>query len=88
MSYYYFLKNRYVNKIPTIKFITTNITEDGKYQEIKSRYVYAGIPNELNKHEFNRLIKNTSIAIMQKPSFHHVKKLLQTARLQHLWYFL
>ena len=69
MSYDYFLKNRFVNKIPMIKFITTNITEDGLYQKIEPRFVYAEIPNELNKHEFNRLIKNTSIATNEAPYF-------------------
>ena len=69
MSYDYFLKNRFVNKIPIIKFITTNITKDGNYQKIEPRIVYAEIPNKLNKHEFNRLIKNTSIATIEAPYF-------------------
>ena len=69
MSYDYFLKNQFVNKIPMIKFITTNITEDGSYQKIEPRFVYFEIPNQLNKHEFNRLIKNTSIATNEAPYF-------------------
>lgn len=61
MTYDYFLKNRYVNQIPTIKFFTTNIASDGVSQQIEPRIVYAEIPRELNKHEYNRLIKKTSI---------------------------
>ena len=67
MSYDYFLKNRLVNEIPTIKFTTTNKTEDGNYKKIEPIIVYAEIPNELKKHEFNRLIKNTSIATTEAP---------------------
>jgi hypothetical protein len=69
MSYDYFLKNRLVNKIPTIKFITTNITKDGIYQKIEPRIVYAEIPDKCNKYEFNRLIKSTSIATEEAPYF-------------------
>lgn len=69
MSYDYFLKNRLVNKIPTIKFITTNITKDGNYQKIEPIIVYAEIPNKLNKYKFNRLIDNTSITTEEAPYF-------------------
>ncbi len=69
MSYDYFLKNRFVNKIPTIKFITTSIIKDGKYQTIEPRIVYAEIPDKFNKYEFNRLIKSTSIVTKEEPYF-------------------
>ena len=69
MSYDYFLRNRIVNRIPTIKFSYTNITKEGGYQKIEPRIVYAELPKELSKHEFNRLIKNTSIATGEVPFF-------------------
>ena len=69
MSYDYFLRNQLVNKIPTIKFITTNITSNGIYQKIEPRFVYAEIPEELNKKEFNHLIKHSSIATREAPYF-------------------
>jgi hypothetical protein len=69
MSYDYFLKNRLVNTIPTIKFITTNITSDGDYQKIEPRVVYAEIPEGLNKKEYNHLIKNTAIVTKEVPFF-------------------
>ena len=69
MSYDYFLRNRIVNRIPTIKFSYTNITKEGGYQKIEPRIVYAELPKELSNHEYKHLIRNTTLCTSNCPFY-------------------
>jgi hypothetical protein len=71
MSYDYFLKNRLVSRIPTWKFINTDITNDGYYKKIVPTIVYAEVSSfeGINKFEFNRLIKKSAIITNGTPYF-------------------
>jgi len=68
MSYDYFLKHRLVNRIPTIKFVYTNVG-DGGFQKIEEKCVYAELPKELSNHEYKHLIRNTTLCTSNCPFY-------------------
>lgn len=68
MSYDYFLKHRLVNRIPTLKFVSTNVG-NGEFQKIETKLVYADLPKQLSNHEYKQLIRNTTLCTSNCPFY-------------------